>query len=331
MPWKKPTDAPEGSGGGSRIPGGGFSFTIPSGGKITLLAVLGALAVLWVLSGFYTVKESDRGVVLRFGKYVSTVQPGLNWKPTFVDKVYPVNITTVQSFSSSGMMLTRDENVVAVELNVQFKVSDAYKYLFSVTNANESLMQATDSALRYVVGHTTMDDVLTKGRQKVKQDTWNAMEEIIRPYDMGVTILDVNMLPARAPEQVKDAFDDAIAAQEDEQRYIREAEAYAREVKPKAVGRVQRMGEEAEAYRQKVVLDAEGEVARFKAILPEYNNAPTLTKKRIYLETMEEIYSANSKVMVDLPESAGSLIYLPVDKLIEGQGAESVSGRGGRK
>jgi membrane protease subunit HflK len=315
MPWKKPSDAPSGTGNSG---GSSFNMNFLSGNKVVFMVVAGLLVALWVLSGFYTITESDRGVVLRFGKYVNTVQPGLNWKPTFIDKVYPVNITTVQSFSSSGMMLTKDENVVVVELNVQFKVSDAYKYLFSVTNPKESLMQATDSALRYVVGHTTMDDVLTKGRQKVKQDTWGAMEAIIKPYDMGVTILDVNMLPARAPDQVKDAFDDAIAAQEDEQRYIREAEAYAREVKPKAVGKVQRLGEEAEAYRQKVVLDAEGEVARFKAILPEYNNAPTLTKKRIYLETMEEIYSSNNKVMIDLPEDgSGSLIYLPIDKLTE--------------
>ena len=315
MPWKKPSDAPSGS---ARSGGGNINLSFLNGSKIVVLVVMGLLTALWVLSGFYTISESDRGVVLRFGKYVNTVQPGLNWKPTFIDKVYPVNITTVQSFSSSGMMLTKDENVVVVELNVQFKISDAYKFLFSVTTPKESLMQATDSARRYVVGHTTMDDVLTRGRQKVKQDTWSAMEAIIKPYDMGVTILDVNMLPARAPDQVKDAFDDAIAAQEDEQRYIREAEAYAREIKPKAVGKVQRLGEEAEAYRQKVVLDAEGEVARFKAILPEYNNAPTLTKKRIYLETMEEIYSSNNKVLVDLPEdAAGSLIYLPVDKLTE--------------
>jgi membrane protease subunit HflK len=325
MPWKKPSDAPSGSG---RSGGGNINLSFLNGSKVVVLVVIGLLTALWVLSGFYTISESDRGVVLRFGKYVNTVQPGLNWKPTFIDKVYPVNITSVQSFSSSGMMLTKDENVVVVELNVQFKISDAYKYLFSVTNPNESLMQATDSALRYVVGHTTMDDVLTKGRQKVKQDTWSAMEAIIKPYDMGITILDVNMLPARAPDQVKDAFDDAIAAQEDEQRYIREAEAYAREIKPKAVGKVQRLGEEAEAYRQKVVLDAEGEVARFKAILPEYNNAPTLTKKRIYLETMEEIYSSNNKVLVDLPEdAAGSLIYLPIDKLTERPAKNAEGGR----
>lgn len=318
MPWKKPGDAPNLS-SAHKGKGFNFNFNIGSGGKFTILIVIGVVIACWVLSGFYTIKESDRGVVLRFGKYVNTVQPGLNWKPTFIDKVQPVNITTVQSFSSSGMMLTKDENVVVVELNVQFKVSDPYKYLFSVTNPNESLQQATDSALRYVVGQTTMDDVLTKGRQKVKQDTWDTIEKVIKPYDMGVIVLDVNMLPARAPDQVKDAFDDAIAAQEDEQRYIREAEAYAREVKPKALGKVQRLREQAEAYKQKVIFDAEGDVARFKAILPEYNNAPTLTKKRIYLETMEEIYSANSKILVDLPDNSNSLIYLPVDKMLENQ------------
>ncbi|MGN1357311.1 MAG: FtsH protease activity modulator HflK [Succinivibrionaceae bacterium] len=332
MPWKKPGDVPNSSQLHSRKGGFNFNFNFGSSAKLSVLIILGAVFACWFLSGLYTIKESDRGVVLRFGKYVNTVQPGLNWKPTFIDKVYPVNITTVQSFSSSGMMLTKDENVVAVELNVQFKVSDPYKYLFSVTNPNDSLQEATDSALRFVVGQTTMDDVLTKGRQKVKQDTWATIEKIIKPYDMGVTVIDVNMLPARAPEQVKDAFDDAIAAQEDEQRYIREAEAYAREIKPKALGKVQRMREQAEAYRQKVIFDAEGDVARFKAILPEYNNAPTLTKKRIYLETMEQIYSANSKVLVDLPEKSNSLVYLPLDKLVDSSNkSANQDSNGGKK
>lgn len=324
MPWKRPGDVDPSEEENSRQSSStksknmnNFNFgKFFNGAKTSILMIAVAVIAIWFISGFYTVKESDRGVVLRFGKFVRIVEPGLNWKPTFIDKIFTVNIATVWSFTSSGLMLTQDENVVKVEMNVQYKISDAKKYLFSVTNPNESLKQASDSALRYVVGHTTMDDVLTKGRQKVKQDTWDELQKIINPYDMGLTIVDVNMLPARAPDQVKDAFDDAIAAQEDEQRYIREAEAYAREIRPKAVGKVQRLTEEAEAYRQKVVLSAEGEVARFKAILPEYNNAPTLTKKRIYLETMEEIYSKNNKVILDVPNGGNSMIYLPIDKLI---------------
>ena len=319
MPWKRPGDADSGRDRQSNNVNFGMNgFNLGkyfNGAKTSFFLILLAVFAVWFISGFYTVKESDRGVVLRFGKFVRIVEPGLNWKPTFIDKVYNVNITAVQSFTSTGLMLTQDENVVKVEMNVQFRISDAKKYLFSVTNPQESLKQASDSALRFVVGHTTMDDVLTKGRQKVKQDTWEELQ------NMGLTIVDVNMLPARAPDQVKDAFDDAIAAQEDEQRYIREAEAYAREVRPKAVGRVQRLNEEAEAYRQKVVLAAEGEVARFKAILPEYNNAPTLTKKRIYLETMEEIYSKNNKVILDVPNGGNSMIYLPIDKMINNESA----------
>ena len=318
MPWKRPGDADSGRDRQSNNVNFGMNgFNLGkyfNGAKTSFFLILLAVFAVWFISGFYTVKESDRGVVLRFGKFVRIVEPGLNWKPTFIDKVYNVNITAVQSFTSTGLMLTQDENVVKVEMNVQFRISDAKKYLFSVTNPQESLKQASDSALRFVVGHTTMDDVLTKGRQKVKQDTWEELQK-------GLTIVDVNMLPARAPDQVKDAFDDAIAAQEDEQRYIREAEAYAREVRPKAVGRVQRLNEEAEAYRQKVVLAAEGEVARFKAILPEYNNAPTLTKKRIYLETMEEIYSKNNKVILDVPNGGNSMIYLPIDKMINNESA----------
>lgn len=337
MPWQSPGDSR--SGGPKRKGSGNSPFDKlvsqfaqgGSGNWRIMIVALFVLAAVWVASGFYTIKESDRGVVLRFGKYIKTVEPGLNWKPTFIDKVYKVNISTTQSFSSSGLMLTRDENVIQVELNVQFRVSDPYKYLFSVTNANESLKQATDSALRYVVGHTTMDDVMTKGRQKVKEDTWNAMNNIIAAYDMGITVLDVNMLPARAPDQVKAAFDDAIAAQEDEQTRIREAEAYAREIKPKAVGRVQRMTAEAEAYARRVVLTAEGDVARFKAMLPEYNAAPEITKRRMFLETMEDIYAATPKVMVDLPKGSGSMIYLPVDKLMEGRSMQPSAQNQGRK
>ena len=284
-------------------------------GKFGLSIALVVAVVVWVVSGFYTIREAERGVVLRFGEYSHNVDPGLRWKPTFIDRVIPVDVESVRSLPASGFMLTQDENVVRVEMDVQYRVVDPEQYLFSVTNADESLSQATDSALRYVVGHTRMDDVLTTGREKVRQETWQVIDSIIEPYQMGLQIVDVNFLPARPPEEVKDAFDDAISAQEDEQRFIREAEAYAREVEPKARGQVKRLEQEAEAYKSQIVLKAKGEVARFNELLPQYQSAPELTRERIYLETMEELYQQANKVLVDMPAGNNSMIYLPLDKL----------------
>jgi membrane protease subunit HflK len=302
---------------GGRRPGGDV-------GGLGISLVLMVAVVAWVISGFYTIREAERGVVLRFGKFYQSVEPGLRWKATFIDHVIPVDVESVRSLPAAGFVLTQDENVVRVEMDVQYRVSDARKYLFSVTNADDSLSQATDSALRYVVGHTTMDEVLTRGREKVRQDTWQELEKTIEPYDMGITVVDVNFLPARPPEEVKDAFDDAISAQEDEERFIREAEAYAREVEPKARGQVKRLEEEAQGYKQQIVLKATGEVARFNEMLPQYLAAPELTRERIYLDTMEEIYSKVNKVLVDLPEGTNSMIYLPLDKLVSGKTGEAI-------
>ncbi|WP_270689828.1 FtsH protease activity modulator HflK [Aeromonas sp. D3] len=284
-------------------------------GRFGLSIALVIAVVVWVVSGFYTIREAERGVILRFGEYSHNVEPGLRWKPTFIDRVIPVDVESVRSLPASGFMLTQDENVVRVEMDVQYRVVDPEQYLFSVTNAEESLGQATDSSLRYVIGHTRMDDILTTGREQVRRETWDGIEKIVTPYQMGLQIVDVNFLPARPPEEVKDAFDDAISAQEDEQRFIREAEAYAREVEPKARGTVKRLEQEAEGYKSQIVLKAKGEVARFNELLPQYQAAPDLTRERIYLETMEELYQQANKVLVDMPDGNNSMIYLPLDKL----------------
>ncbi len=175
-------------------------------------------------------------MVTRFGKFSHLVEPGLNWKPTFIDEVKPVNVEAVRELAASGVMLTSDENVVRVEMNVQYRVTNPEKYLYSVTSPDDSLRQATDSALRGVIGKYTMDRILTEGRTVIRSDTQRELEETIRPYDMGITLLDVNFQAARPPEEVKAAFDDAIAARENEQQYIREAEAYTNEVQPRANG-----------------------------------------------------------------------------------------------
>lgn len=289
------------------------SVDLPWKKLVPAVAIIGT--VLWAASGFYTIKEADRGVVLRFGKLDHIVQPGLNWKPTFIDTVIPVNVEQVKELRTSGSMLTRDENMVIVEMTVQYRVAEPAKYLFSVTNANDSLSQATDSALRYVIGNMNMDEILTTGRSVVRERTWKAIEQIIKPYDMGVQILDVNFQSARPPEEVKAAFDDAIKAQEDEQRYIREAEAYAREKEPIARGNARRMVESANAYKQQVVLNAQGEVERYLRLLPEYQADPKLLRERIYLQTMQGVMENTPKVITD--GNSNNLNVLPLDKLLQ--------------
>ncbi len=297
---------------------GGNGGSGKSLGGIGAGILIGLIVVIWIISGFYTIREAERGVVLRFGEYYQQVEPGLRWAPTFVDSVIPVDVQSIRDKSSSGSMLTEDENVVDVQMEMQYRVVDPFRWTFAVENPEMSLSQSLDSAIRYVVGHSTMDDVLTDGREVTRQRVWEELQAIIEPYNMGVSIIDMNFRDARPPEQVKDAFDDAIAAQEDEQRFIREAEAYAREIEPRARGPVNRMNEEAQAYKEQVTLEAQGEVARFEELLPQYERAPEVTRERIYLETMQQVLSATSKILVD-SKSGNNMMYLPLDKIMERQ------------
>ncbi|EHH1048936.1 FtsH protease activity modulator HflK [Vibrio parahaemolyticus] len=298
-------------GGGSSIGGGGGAIGF---GVIAIIAI-----AVWIFAGFYTIGEAERGVVLRLGKYDRIVDPGLNWRPRFIDEYEAVNVQAIRSLRASGLMLTKDENVVTVAMDVQYRVADPYKYLYRVTNADDSLRQATDSALRAVIGDSLMDSILTSGRQQIRQSTQETLNQIIDSYDMGLVIVDVNFQSARPPEQVKDAFDDAIAAREDEERFIREAEAYKNEILPKATGRAERLKKEAQGYNERVTNEALGQVAQFEKLLPEYQAAPGVTRDRLYIDSMEEVYTNTSKVLID-SESSGNLLYLPIDKLAGQEG-----------
>ncbi|EMQ2220044.1 FtsH protease activity modulator HflK [Vibrio parahaemolyticus] len=298
-------------GGGSSIGGGGGAIGF---GVIAIIAI-----AVWIFAGFYTIGEAERGVVLRLGKYDRIVDPGLNWRPRFIDEYEAVNVQAIRSLRASGLMLTKDENVVTVAMDVQYRVADPYKYLYRVTNADDSLRQATDSALRAVIGDSLMDSILTSGRQQIRQSTQETLNQIIDSYDMGLVIVDVNFQSARPPEQVKDAFDDAIAAREDEERFIREAEAYKNEILPKATGRAERLKKEAQGYNERVTNEALGQVAQFEKLLPEYQAAPGVTRDRLYIDAMEEVYTNTSKVLID-SESSGNLLYLPIDKLAGQEG-----------
>ena len=301
--------------GGGKGSGSGGNATQsprpPMGGRVVGI-VAAAVVIIWAASGFYTIKEAERGVVTRFGKFSHLVEPGLNWKPTFIDDVTAVNVESVRELAASGVMLTSDENVVRVEMNVQYRVTDPERYLFSVTSADDSLRQATDSALRGVIGKYTMDRILTEGRTVIRSDTQRELEETIRPYNMGITLLDVNFQAARPPEEVKAAFDDAIAARENEQQYIREAEAYTNEVQPRANGQAQRILEEARAYKTQTILEAQGEVAR----------------ERLYIETMEKVLSHTRKVLVN-DSKGGNLMVLPLDQMLKGGSAPAAKDNSG--
>lgn len=292
-----------------------------NGGRMVVIAAVVA-TIAWAASGFYTIREAERGVVTRLGKLSHIVQPGLNWKPTFIDRVRAVNIESVRELAASGVMLTADENVVRVEMNVQYRVTDPAAYLFSVTYPDDSLRQATDAAVRGVIGKYTMDKILTEGRTIVRSDTQRVLEETVRPYKMGITLLDVNFQAARPPEEVKAAFDDAIAARENQQQFIREAEAYANEVQPRANGQAERLLEDGKAYAARVVLEAQGEVASFSKLLPEYKSAPEITRERLYIEAMEKVLSHSRKILVN--DKGGNLMVLPLDQMLRQTGGNKV-------
>ena len=311
-------------GGGS---GGGDS----EGGSLKSLGFIAAGAiVLWGLSGLYIVDEGKRGVETRFGAYVSTTEPGLSWRfPSPIEQVQVVDVQNVQvievGYRSGGgqgtgsvpreaLMLTKDENIVDVRLAVQYQIKNAKDFAFNVLNPAATLKQVTESAERGVIGHSTMDFVLTEGRSEIVAEIQTEIQKVMDSYQSGIIITTVNLQDAQPPEQVQGAFEDAIKAREDEQRLINEAEAYSNEVVPVARGAASRKVQEAEAYKERVIAQATGEVSRFGQLLKEYKKAPTVTRQRIYLESMEEVLSNTSTVMVDV-KGGNNLLYLPLDKL----------------
>jgi membrane protease subunit HflK len=297
-------------GGGKRV-GGKNPFNL---GFIFLAAV-----AAWVLSGIYIVEPAERGVVLRLGKFSDTTMPGPHWYMRGIETVDVVDIDQLRTVSHRAKMLTKDENIIQVELAVQYQVGDAKQYLFEVRDPDFTLQEATESALREVIGAITMDNFLSGGRGAIVQQTKDLTQEILDKYKTGLVLTSVNLQDPQPPEEVQGAFEDAIKAQEDEVRYKNQAEAYALDILPKARGDATRMREAAMAYREQVIAQAEGETSRFLQTLTEYEKAPEITRKRLYLETMEYVLANNSKVLLQVKDS-NSLMYLPLDKLMEKQG-----------
>jgi len=302
-----------------------------SRGAAGLIAVV--LAALWFLSGFYTVEEQQRGVVLRFGAYVETTDPGLKWHlPWPIERVEKIDFTRVRQLTDHATMLTQDENIIDLEVSVQYRVSSAEDYVFSMPDPDSTLQQATKAAVREVVGQSLMDFILTDGRQAIADKTKGLLQERLNDYHAGLIVTEVNLQQAQPPEQVQAAFADAIKAREDKERARNEAEAYANDRLPRARGEAARKIAEATAYRDQAIARGEGDAARYLALYDEYRKAPKITRSRMYFDALGEIYSNSSKILVDVDKS-NPTFYLPLDQLLKNaqRSADSVSDGGGIK
>ncbi|MGZ5100284.1 MAG: FtsH protease activity modulator HflK [Usitatibacter sp.] len=308
---------PSGGGPSGNAIGGGVAFVI-----LLIIAV-------WLASGFYIVDEGRRGVVLRLGKYLESTAPGPRWHiPYPIESVEIVNQAQVRTVEvgyrgnpknkqpQEALMLTDDENIVDIQFAVQYTVQDPVHYLFKNKNPDDNVLQAAETAIREVVGKSPMDFVLSQGRSEISASVKRLMQEILDRYETGINITTVNLQGASAPEQVLPAFEDVVRAQQDRERFKNEGQAYANDVVPKARGIASRLTEEATGYRQSVISTAQGDAARFRQILAEYERAPQVTRERMYLDTMQQVLSATSKVIVD-QKGGQNLLYLPLDRIMQ--------------
>ncbi len=302
---------------GGKSSGGGGSGSERGGGGPVLVIALVVIALVYAALGFYQVDQQERAVVLRLGRYLETVQPGLHWNWPMVDQVTKENVTRVRSLSHRSKMLTEDENIVDVAISVQYTVIRIEDFLLQVKQPESSLEQAMESALRHVVGSLAMDQVITLGREQLAVEVQQRLQTYLDNYKTGILVAMVNIDQAHAPAQVQEAFDDVTRAKEDRERLKNEAEAYANSIIPEARGGAQRQLEEAAAYREQVVARAQGEAARFDNLLVEYRKAPEVTRNRLYIETMQAVLGNSSKVMIDV-EGGNNLLYLPLDKMMQG-------------
>jgi len=273
----------------------------------------------WALMGFYIVDDAERGMVLRFGKFQTVTQPGLRWRiPWPIDSVELINTNVTERFDYQGSMLTEDENIVLVDLVVQYRRTDPEAFLFNLRDPVETLRDVTGSAIREVIGKNLLEFILTEGRAQVAADTQTLIQSTLDFYGTGITVYEVNLQDANFPRDVEESVQDAIRAREDKERMGLAAEAYANDILPKARGAAARQLQDAEAYRARVVADAEGEADRFVQILLEYEKAPVVTRQRIYLDTLEQVLGNSTKVLLDSSEGGGgNMIYLPLDRLVE--------------
>lgn len=314
-------------GGGGDSGGGSGGSGLHRGGVAALLVLF---LVVWAGSGFYIVDEGQRGVVLRFGKHVDTTMPGLRWHiPTPIETVESVDVAKVRTLEigyrnnvrskvlKEALMLTDDENIVDIQFAVQYVLNSPENFLFTNRDPESTVLQVAETAIRQAVGTSEMDFILYEGREEVAARTTTMMQEILDRYRIGISINRVTMQNAQPPEQVQAAFDDAVKAGQDRERQRNEGQAYANNVIPRARGEAARLMEEAEGYKQRVISVAQGDASRFEQVLLEYAKAPEVTRDRMYIETVQQVLSSTSKVLIDQEKGGGSLLYLPLDKLIQ--------------
>ena len=288
----------------------------PSSNKknTTILGVV--ILTIYLLSGIYIVNDGERGVVLQFGEFSTITMPGPHWVPRIIQKVEIVDVSEIRSIQQKAQMLTEDENIVSVNFAIQYDIKDASDYIFNLRDPDETLSAAGESSIREVLGKNKMDFVITEGRETIASDTKILLQSVLDSYGAGINVQTVNILEAQPPEQVQDAFSDAIRAREDEQRYINEAEAYRNEIIPLARGKAVQIIEEAKAYRVKLIKSAEGEALRFSKLYKEYKKSPVVTRERLYIESVESVLGNSTKIMIDV-DGGNNLLYLPLDKILE--------------
>lgn len=285
------------------------------------IGVVAVCLLAWEM--VYRIDPAERGMVLRFGKYVSVLQPGPHIRfPRPIEEVRKINVERIETLTADTTMLTGDENIVDVEVAVQYRIKDPEAYLFRIADPEVSVQRVTESAIRDVIGERTLDFVITEGRAEIATQAQTLIQQTLDNYDSGVIITSVNMQPAKPPEEVKASFDDAIKAREDKERKVNEGEAYRNEVVERAAGEGARIRLDAEAYKERVIAQAEGETKRFSQVLTEYDKAPAVTRNRLYLEAMEEVLSSSSKVLMDT-KNGSNLTYLPLDRMMGNRGAGS--------
>ena len=324
---------------GDRRPGSEPPGPPPSGARIGGGAGLigGILLAVWLASGFYIVVEGQRGVVLTFGKFAEETGSGLRWRmPWPVQSHELVNLAQVRTLEigyrnnvktrvlKESLMLTDDENIVDLQFAVQYLVRDAKDWSFMNRKPDDTAMQAAETAMREIIGKSRMDQILYESREEIQIRAQQLMQQILDRYKTGITVSRVTIQSAQPPEQVQAAFDDAVKAGQDRERQKNEGQAYANDVIPKARGAASRLMQEADGYKQRVIANAEGDASRFKQVLAEYSKAPAVTRERIYIDTMQQIFSSTSKIMLDY-KGGGNLLYLPLDKLLQQAGAATLS------
>jgi len=305
--------------------GSGGERQSEGGGNGSLISILIVALLLWAgYDSVHIVDQAEQGVVLRFGKYNRTLSPGINLTlPRPFETMTAVNVSNIRTLEDRGHMLTQDENLVDINYKVQYRVASAQDFLFKVRDAETTVKQAAESALRESVGTNRLDSILEgTQRETVRIDSRRVLQETMDRYNAGIQITEFNLVDVQVPSQVREAYSDVIRAREDRERYIEEARVHANSVVPEARGKAARVMQEAEGYKASTIALAEGEARRFNLLLEEYKKAPAVTRKRMYLQTMENVLARSNKVLLDT-ESSGNVLYLPLDQL-----SGSASGKG---